>query len=215
MFSSAVFICLGYLSGSVLYARIFAKLFKKDNMLDLSKDHNPGTANAFLYGGFWCGLLTLIFDLLKGFFPIFLYMHYGTAGSSHPFATALVIAAPVIGHIFPLFYRFRGGKGIAVTFGCLAGLFPAADSLLILAFFFITFSTVLKITPNFYRTIFSYIFSLITMFREVEDQAAVLGFLIITAAVLIRLFISKEKRTRLEVKLFGCFNTIMRNRRRA
>ena len=110
MFSSAVFICLGYLSGSVLYARIFAILFKKDNMLDLSKDHNPGTANAFLYGGFWCGLLTLIFDLLKGFFPIFLYMHYGTAGSSHPFATALVIAAPVIGHIFRCFTDFAAAK---------------------------------------------------------------------------------------------------------
>ena len=65
MIKTIGFILLGYFSGSVLYARIFAKLFKKDNLIENSKDKNPGTANAFMYGGFWCGVLTLIFDLAK------------------------------------------------------------------------------------------------------------------------------------------------------
>ena len=59
----AGFILLGYLSGSVLYARVFARLFGKEEMIENSRDRNPGTANAFMYGGFWCGLLTLICDI--------------------------------------------------------------------------------------------------------------------------------------------------------
>ena len=113
MFRDLIYICLGYLSGSILYARIFAGLFHRENMFEQSRDHNPGTANAFMYGGFWCGLLTLVFDVLKGFFPIYLFM---LRPAEHPvsFLPALVLAAPVIGHILPVFYRFRGGKGIAV-----------------------------------------------------------------------------------------------------
>ena len=48
------YIIIGYLSGSILYARVFEKLFHKENMIEGSKDRNPGTANAFMRGGFWC-----------------------------------------------------------------------------------------------------------------------------------------------------------------
>lgn len=214
MLRTIAFIFTGYLSGSVLYALIFAKLFNKENMIEQSEDHNPGAANAFMYGGFRCGLLTLLFDLLKGFFPVYLYMHYGDAGQVRPVLSALVIAAPVIGHAFPVFYGFRGGKGIAVTFGCLAGLVPSLDAFLILAFFFIAFSSILQISPHFYRTIFAYGVSFVIMLREIRNPAVVWGFLIITAVVFIRMFSSKEERKRLEVKVFGCFNTFVRDRRR-
>ena len=145
MFQTVLFVCVGYLSGSVLYALIFAGILKKEDILAQSSDHNPGTANAFMYGGFWCGLFTLLFDLLKGFIPVYLFMHYGNAAKAAPFMAALVIAAPVIGHAFPVFYGFRGGKGIAVTFGCLAGLIPALEAFWVLVFFFIGFSTVLQV----------------------------------------------------------------------
>ncbi len=48
---TSIFILAGYLSGSVLYASVFAKLFKIENFAEMSPDHNPGTANAFCYGG--------------------------------------------------------------------------------------------------------------------------------------------------------------------
>ena len=70
---------------------------------------------------------------------------------------AFVIAAPVIGHIFPIFFRFRGGKGIAVTFGCLLGLLPSWQPLAWLAAFFIFFSVVVRITPHYYRTLITYL----------------------------------------------------------
>jgi len=63
----------GYISGSILFARVFGAVFKKD-ILNQSRDGNPGTANAFMYGGFFCGVLTLLFELLKGFIPVFLYL---------------------------------------------------------------------------------------------------------------------------------------------
>ena len=214
MLRTVLFICMGYLSGSVLYALVFAKIFQKGDILEQSRDHNPGTANAFMYGGFWCGLFTLLFDVLKGFFPVYLFMRYGNAVEAGPFTTALAIAAPVIGHTFPVFYGFRGGKGIAVTFGCLAGLVPALEAFWILVFFFIGFSTVLQISPHFYRTIFSYAFSLVIMFRKISSPAVVWGFFFITAVVLIRMFTSKEERKCLEVKLLGCSHTLMWDRRR-
>lgn len=214
MLRTVLFICMGYLSGSVLYALVFAKIFQKGDILEQSSDHNPGTANAFMYGGFWCGLFTLLFDVLKGFFPVYLFMRYGNAVEAGPFTTALAIAAPVIGHTFPVFYGFRGGKGIAVTFGCLAGLVPALEAFWVLVFFFIGFSTVLQISPHFYRTIFSYAFSLLIMFREISNPAVIWGFSLITAVVLIRMFTSKEERKCLEVKLLGCSHTLMWDRRR-
>lgn len=189
----------GYLSGSVLYARIFAKIFKKENMFENSRDQNPGTANAFMYGGFWCGVLTLVFDLLKGFLPVFLFARHGFTTSS--LASALVLAAPVIGHIFPLFYHFRGGKGIATTFGCLLGLLPQWRPLAIFAAFFIFFSVVLRVSPHLYRTIFTYICTSLCMMHFINEKAVWLGFLLITATVLVRLFLSREERKQLEVKL--------------
>ena len=59
-------ILLGYLSGSILFARVSMALLHKGYILTASKDGNPGTANAFRYGGFLCGTLTLSGDLLKG-----------------------------------------------------------------------------------------------------------------------------------------------------
>lgn len=195
------FILLGYLSGSVLYARIFAGLFNKDNMIENSKDKNPGTANAFMYGGFWCGLLTLIFDLAKGFLPVSFYFHQAGTRLPDVISSALIIAAPVIGHAFPVFFKFRGGKGIAVSFGCLLGLLPLWQPLIILAFFFILFSVVLRISPHFYRTFVSYISALVCMLFLVKEPVICIGFSLIAAVVIIKLIFSKEKREKPEVSL--------------
>ena len=74
------YMILGYLSGSVLYARVFSQMLGKDHIYERSRDRNPGTANAFTYGGFWCGLGTLLGDLLKGAVPVWLYLR-GASGA--------------------------------------------------------------------------------------------------------------------------------------
>ena len=113
------YLLAGYLSGSVLYAHIWGRFLCRKDVTAGTRDGNPGTANAFMVGGFWCGILTLLCDLAKGFVPVWLFLRQT---DSTDFVLAFVLAAPVIGHIFPLFHHFRGGKGIATSFGCLLGL---------------------------------------------------------------------------------------------
>lgn len=193
------YILLGYLSGSVLYARVFSTLMGKD-ILARSKDNNPGASNAFQYGGFLCGLGTLLGDLCKGFVPVWLYLHSEDAEGSH-LALALILAAPVVGHAFPVFYRFRGGKGIAVTFGVLCGLFPAWQPFIIFAGAFLFFSLVVRITPHFQRTIAAYLSAMVCLLLTSQPKAVELGFSLVTAVVCLRLHKSKEPREAMEVKL--------------
>ena len=195
------FILLGYLSGSILYARVFARLFGKEDIIVNSKDHNPGTANAFMYGGFWCGLLTLICDIARGCVPVYAFLRVAGQTHSGVLATSLVMAAPVIGHAFPVFYGFHGGKGIAVTFGSLLGLFPSLKAALILAACLIFFSLILRISPHDDRALAAYFCALCGMAFRVGRQEILLGFAIITVVVCIRMFASSEEKDKMKVSL--------------
>lgn len=197
---AVLFVLLGYLSGSVLYARVFTTLFGKRAAIENSKDRNPGTANAFQYGGFWCGVLTLVFDILKGFFPVFLYIALCRYVQEPPLGLALVMAAPVVGHAFPLFYWGKGGKGIAVTFGCLLGLLPNWQPAAALAVFFIFFSVVLRITPHYHRTLIAYFGSLMGLFCLSAQSAVLLGFMLITLTVCVRMLASPEDKEKMRVR---------------
>lgn len=193
------FIVAGYVSGSILYARLFARLFKKDDLFAKSRDGNPGTANAFLYGGFWCGLFTLVCDVLKGFLPVFLYMTHCRPPMGEWLPGALVLAAPVVGHGFSMFHRFRGGKGIAVTFGCLLGLLPIWQPVAWLAAFFIFFSVVVRVTPHYYRTLIAYACTFVCLFFTARWTAVWAGFLIIFAVVSVKLLSSGEEKEKVGV----------------
>lgn len=189
------YILFGYLSGSILFARLWGILLHK-NITAGSRDHNPGTANAFLYGGFWCGLLTLCGDLLKGFLPVYLYLY--ETEPSYSAALSFVMAAPVLGHIIPIFCPFHGGKGIAVSFGCLLGLFPEMGPVCILAGVFLFFSLIIKITPHYYRTLITYVVSTIAMFFKQQQFTS--GFFLITGIIIIKLLLSKEEKEHLHLE---------------
>lgn len=195
-----LFALYGYLNGSVLYARVFAKLLGKGDIVSCSSDKNPGTSNAFKYGGFWCGVLTLVFDIMKGFIPVFLFMLFlRTHNSALPLGAGLVMASPVLGHAFPIFFGFNGGKGIAATFGSLLGLVPIWQPLAMLALFFIFFSVVLKIYPHYHRTVVAYFCSACSMIFLNGYGMVAMGFLIITVAVYVKLFTSSEQREKVRV----------------
>lgn len=199
MYKAVMYALFGYLSGSVLYARVSAALFHKNNMLEESEDQNPGTANAFRYGGFACGLLTLAGDLLKGFLPVFLCARGVPDFTAQP-RFALVIAAPVLGHAFPAFHASKGGKGIAVSFGCLLGLLPEWRPVAILAACFLFFSLILIVTPNFHRTFVTYLSAVAAMVFLRDIPACSLGFVLICGIVCLRLHLSKETRELMEVR---------------
>ena len=114
---------------------------------------------------------------------------------------ALVLLAPVLGTVLPVFSHFRGGKGIAVTFGCLLGLFPECRPLLAFTGSFLLFTLVIEITPNFYRTMAAYVFALPLLRRLHVPSPVLTGFLLITVTVCLRLHYSPEKREKVKVKL--------------
>lgn len=192
-----LFTIIGYASGSLLFAKYFGYLFAHKDVTCNSVDKNPGTYNAFLNGGVLCGTATVLGDIAKGFLPVFLYLL-----SPDPLARygiTLVLAAPVLGHAFPLFHRFRGGKGIAVSFGCLLGLLPNVYPVLILASLFIIFSVLIKISPHYYRTLVTYVLSGILMLFLCPEPAVLIGFLLISGIVLTKLFMSTDEKTMFKV----------------
>ena len=195
-----LFTLFGYFSGSVLYASLFCRLFGKSDALRDSSDGNPGTANAFICGGFSCGTLTLLCELLKAIVPVWLYVGHDMDVLSSP-GIVPVLAAPVIGHVFSAFHRLRGGKGIAATFGCLLGLLPYARPLLLFAAMFVFFSVVVVIRPNFARTIVTFLCTAVGMIVVTRMLTLTVGFLLITAAVLYRMHSSDEERERMRVGL--------------
>ncbi len=198
MGKTALCILIAYLSGSVLYANIFGDLFGVRERYAESADKNPGVSNAYTYGGFWCGTLTLIFEVAKGALPVlFLRNVPGFLSWGFP----LLVAAPVVGHILPVFYGFRGGKGIAVTFGSLAGLLPYFRPLLLLAAAFIFFSVCVRIFPHYYRTVASYLTAAAMMLTTHISSGVCVSFLLITGLVCLRLYLGHEEKERFEVKL--------------
>ena len=195
----AFYVLLGYLSGSLLWANFFGNLLAGEDVAADSPDGNPGAFNAFRYGGFWCGCLTLCFDVCKGFLPVRLFCR--SAALMPSIGLALVLAAPVIGHTHSVFHGFRGGKGIAVSFGCLLGLAPELKPLLVLAAVFILFSTVIEVSPHYYRTLATYIAAIPVMFLAVRSWAVRGGFLLIAQTIISKLLGSKEEKDKLEVKV--------------
>lgn len=190
MLQYILYILLGYLSGSVLYGYLFLKIFRKEDITKLSDDGNPGTANAYKYGGFWIGTATLLCELMKGIVPVVLASRFLDTGN---ILFALVMAAPVFGHAFPV-YRcgkeagVKGGKSIAVTFGVLIGLAPEVKPLAILIAFYLLFSLAIKIYTHVYRSIVTFAFFFAGCLALVEDKVIVLGCLLNSALVIARHF---------------------------
>lgn len=109
---------VSYLSGSILFARVFVSLLVSRS-IDKVGDGNPGTVNAFKALGYKRGILVMLLEFGKGFAPLFLATTF--FGASEWLACFMGMAA-ICGHAFPLFFRFQGGKAVAVTFGAWSGI---------------------------------------------------------------------------------------------
>jgi len=110
-------ISLGYLMGSLSSAIIICKLFSLPDPRAQGSG-NPGATNVLRFGGKKIALLVLSGDILKGFLPVLIAQYAGIA----PMPLALVAFAAFLGHLFPVFFGFQGGKGVATALGVLLGL---------------------------------------------------------------------------------------------
>ena len=180
------FTILGFALGSTLFAYWTPKIIRHIDIRELPADHNPGVANAFMYGGFFCGLVSLILELAKGFVPVFLGQRFL---DTHSLLFIPVLIAPVFGHAFPFFRKEKGGKAITASFGVLLGLFPEMRPAVYLAFFFIFFSLIVVVSPHSFRSVVTFgLFALCVLFT-VKVPSIQIGSFLIAAVVIYRHFI--------------------------
>jgi glycerol-3-phosphate acyltransferase PlsY len=115
-----IFIALfGYLLGSVPTGLLLTKLFSKIDPRKMGSK-NFGATNIFRTAGKGLGILTLGGDVLKGMIPVVVAMRLVTShpwGVPNDYWVALAGLSPILGHIFPIFLGFKGGKGVATALG--------------------------------------------------------------------------------------------------
>ena len=131
---------MAYLLGSLSFAVIVSRVMGLQDPRTFGSK-NPGATNVLRSGSKLAAIVTLLFDALKGWLPVVLVRWYGQPYGLEDGAQALVGLAAFAGHLWPVFFRFAGGKGVATAIGVLFGIdvwlgVAAGLTWLIVAFFF-------------------------------------------------------------------------------
>jgi acyl phosphate:glycerol-3-phosphate acyltransferase len=129
----AALVAAAYLLGAIPSAYLIART----RGVDIRKvgSGNVGATNVFRSVSKGLGIVTFVADVLKGFVPAFVFprlaaaLVHGTAADVGQLPAVLFAAAAVAGHNWPVYLRFKGGKGVATSAGALLGMAPAAAGL--------------------------------------------------------------------------------------
>jgi len=114
-----VWIVSAYLLGSVAFGIIVSKLFGLPDPRTVGSG-NPGATNVLRSGKKLAAALTLLGDVLKGWLPVWLALQYDML----MWVVASVGLAVFFGHLYPIFYKFKGGKGVATALGVMLAISP-------------------------------------------------------------------------------------------
>jgi acyl phosphate:glycerol-3-phosphate acyltransferase len=128
-------VLFAYLLGSVPTGYILGSLAGVD--VRQAGSGNVGATNVARVVGKRHGIFTLVADIVKGFIPVIVALNLGFT----PTATALVGIAAFLGHLYPIFLRFQGGKGVATALGVFLGLAPWATLILMVIFVLVILTT--------------------------------------------------------------------------
>ncbi len=118
---SLLAVLAAYLLGSLSFAVIVSKLMGMADPRSYGSG-NPGATNVLRSGSKAAAVLTLLLDALKGWLPVFLIVQFGAAAGLGPGTAALAGLAAFLGHLYPVFFGFAGGKGVATAAGVLFGV---------------------------------------------------------------------------------------------
>lgn len=137
---SVAAIVAAYLVGSLAFAVIVSKAMGLSDPRTFGS-RNPGATNVLRSGSKAAAVITLLFDALKGLVPVLLVRLYGRPHGMEEGTMALVGLAAFVGHLYPVFFRFQGGKGVATFIGVVFGIhwvlgIATGLTWLIIAFFF-------------------------------------------------------------------------------
>lgn len=109
---SLAMIILAYLGGSISSAVLVCRCYGLPDPRE-NGSHNPGATNVLRLGGRSAAILVFVCDMSKGTLPVYLAWYLGIT----PFFLGLIGVAACLGHMYPLFFHFQGGKGVATALG--------------------------------------------------------------------------------------------------
>ena len=153
-------IVVGYLIGSLSFAVIVSRVMGLNDPRTFGSK-NPGATNVLRSGNKGAAVITLLLDAAKGWLPVVLVKWYGARYGLGEGPMALVGLAAFVGHLYPVFFKFVGGKGVATACGVLLGVNPvlglaAGATWLIMAYFF-RYSSLASLTAAVFAPVY-YIF---------------------------------------------------------
>src|SRR6476661_1043118 len=120
---TVLFTVAAYLIGSISFAVVASKLFGLADPRTYGSK-NPGATNVLRSGNKKAAIATLIGDCAKGWLAVWLAVRFGPQYGLEEGGIALVAIAVFLGHLWPVFFRFVGGKGVATALGVLLGINP-------------------------------------------------------------------------------------------
>lgn len=175
-FSDPLLIGLSYLIGSIPFAVVVSLIFGLQDPRSYGSG-NPGATNVLRSGNKLAAALTLVGDAAKGWFAVWAAIKLGASG----YVEAAVILAVFIGHLFPVFLKFKGGKGVATALGVMIAIEPmlavasAATWIIIVVCF--KYSSLGAIICAVFAPVFYVFGGLMHVWRVQEPVAAVLGII--------------------------------------
>ena len=176
----------GYLIGSLSFAVIVSRVMGLDDPRTYGSQ-NPGATNVLRSGNKKAAIATLLFDALKGYFPVLLVKLYGPAFGLDDQAVALVAISAFIGHLWPVFFAFKGGKGVATAAGVLFGVEPllglATMGTWVLVAFFFRYSSLAALAASLFAPAY-YLFG--DQIAWQTSQAELLAVMVMSALLLMR-----------------------------
>lgn len=176
MITSVAMIVIGYFSGSLSAAILYARLTRQTDPR-LVGSGNPGATNILRTQGKKAAAIVLAGDIVKGVLPIVIGRWLGLS----PFVLSLVALAAIVGHLFPIYFGFKGGKGVATAMGVIFALSPALGVCCIL-----TWALVAAVFR--YSSLASLVMAIcLPMYVYLLQQVAFLpSMLLVTALILLR-----------------------------
>lgn len=185
---------LGFISGSILYAELIPKAVRGIDIVACSADGNPGTANVYSLCGKKCGTLTAILEFAKGFFPVLLG-NILIPPEYRTYTFALIIIAPVMGHIFSIFHNWNGGLGIATTFGTMIAIFLRSRLLVLLVGDYAIGKFALKFRHKYYRTLFVFGAFLVELLLLNSKDAYSMAYFCIACIIILKCIAVNHKNS--------------------
>lgn len=132
-------IVLAYLLGSVPFAVVCSRLFGLADPRSYGSK-NPGATNVLRSGNKGAAAMTLLGDMAKGWLAVFLAQKYGPSYGLEQGSTGLVALAVFFGHLYPVFLKFKGGKGVATAAGVLLAIDPVLGLATLGTWLFVVFA---------------------------------------------------------------------------